>query len=185
MKKIIISIFLVGMLFISGTALAKVETANQPNKTNHIELILSNSLRAIWDEIKLIKKQIAEIKLKKCPKNNSCEEGLKKSVYIGTVPNNLEDADMDVHIQGGDDDHYYFKKVEIPEIQLSNMPNLNLYVKIDDEIGDLIEEDLWEINNSSLYIKDGLVYIRYANDNEDGIHYYFPDGGDYKIVIIY
>jgi len=114
------------------------------------------------------------------------EDGLRKAVYEGTVPNNLEDADVDIYLGGSDDDHYYFKTIVIDEVDTSDMQNVTLYIRTREEIEDTLGADLWVEKDGLLYIEDGLAHIRYANDNENPeVYYYLPGDGDYKIVVIY
>lgn len=153
---------------------------------------IKSPFNELWDAVKKLEKKIdlLSLNVRNCcryPGNNPGDNngGLKKVVITGNVPDNITEADLEAYVGGGDDDHYYFKKVEIPEIQLSNAPKVTLYTKIDEEVSDILGDGFWE-ESGNFYIKDGAVYIRYANDDEDeGIHYSIPGDGSYKIVVIY
>lgn len=156
--------------------------------------ILSDEMENLKKENITMKEQLSAINDYINTNGNSGGES-KKTVYSGTVPANISEADVTTHIlensEGNIHSHdNYYKRVEITEINVDDMPQIGLYAKVANGEASFFGEtavagdiDVWENRGHLLYIKDKNIYIRFATQDSEGLEYLFPENRDYKVVV--
>lgn len=105
----------------------------------------------------------------------------KRKVYTGTFPASEDDADISYTDE--DDNILYFKKISVPEADVSNsnVTDLNFYTK---SVYTSIGSNVWSEDNYE--IEDGYAWHHYAtDDNGGGIITWDQFGDEYKIVLSY
>ena len=123
----------------------------------------------------------------------------RKAVYTGTLDLTAagdEIVNVDQNPLCEEDSYtettdYHWAKIAVPELDLSDMPQVTVYNLENDTVWGQPESGMvWE-EMSNMYIKfgDGYVYWNYKDVNNvcDGsiTSTAFPDSGQYKIVVIY
>jgi hypothetical protein len=122
-----------------------------------------------------------------CPPGDSAsiQPGVTRYVYSAVIPNNIYSADFVSQYSGEETEgKSYFMKVDTPQISISDMPMISLYGK-EDPHNVRMGGDAWESENTYTYIRDGSIYILFAEkkDGQDPV-FYLPRGA-YKLVVVY
>ncbi|MDP1815188.1 MAG: hypothetical protein Q8K92_12130 [Leadbetterella sp.] len=180
MKKKTIAIFVsCAFLMVAVFSLASAATNGQPFNA------IQNSLDKLQAQIDKLSQDFS----------NFNTGGVHRVEYMGTLPDNLNNPDkvVDTVVEtelGAYHLYYYFKIVNIPEIDTSDMPQVSIYLKAFDRITDGLGNDTWQIANDNIFVKDGAVYFLYASDSSGNpyggwLEYGDLGGRDYKIVVVY
>jgi hypothetical protein len=107
----------------------------------------------------------------------------KRKVYTGTIA--CDDSIADESNESGENT-YYYKKISVPELDLSDMPQIDVYSPSSDLETDksFLGSDLWASRNDEVDFQDGYVWVYYGADLGDGID--CTDGfSSYKVVVNY
>ena len=208
MKKtnVIISAFLLGLFLLPSSSLARGDEKNWShyftrNESKAIKKMVEKYVRnqikrdsSKWDGL-ITKDQLKKNSVRsEHIKNGSImpedlnedtlsgleSDGLKKIVYAGTIEQNLDVADFVVGYGG--DEYSYWKKIEISEIKLDDMPQVIFYYKQDNPDGKFPGNNLWKVAHS--LIDNEGVWIRYAFEEKSSGKVNFSYN-EYKIVVIY
>jgi hypothetical protein len=179
MKKILFAAVLAGSFFVAKPASATEEAGSLM------------PFQDIWDAINDLRNQVTGIQ---SAQNNTVQEspndsqgiqpGVMRYVYSVAIPNNISSADYVSENSGEEKGKSYFMKVDTPQISVSDMPMISLYGK--EDLSDVhLGGDAWQNKDTFSYIKDGSIYILFA-EKKDGqdLVYYLPKGA-YKVVVIY
>lgn len=154
------------LMLIAGAASASERSQNNP-------------FQEIWDEIKNIKEQIADIQVS--PET----QGAVRKVYSGIVPDDYRDADLVITRTGEDPDYLYLQSVEIPELDSVDMPLATFYIKKGSADG--LSETVWDNSDGFTYMQDGKLLIAFAsarNYDISQMDYFTPAGKEYRVVVI-
>ena len=107
---------------------------------------------------------------------------VKQKVYTGTINCSESFADDTTASPSDPDEITYYKKISIPEIDLSEIPQVSLYVKITSEDDrSQLGNNLW--SNRTITITDDYAWFSFGDsDTGDPISCSFSE---YKILVNY
>lgn len=103
---------------------------------------------------------------------------VKKKIYTGKAPSGTSGADK-VTTGGSDGDEFYFK-ISIPEINISNMPGIQVFNTPQSAPDATAFAGMWK-NYDQYYVEDGKIWVQYADNEGVGSTYVT----DYKVVVQY
>lgn len=106
----------------------------------------------------------------------------KKKIYTGSVTCDKSFATKTTAPAGDPDELSFYKKIEIPEIRLSDAPMVTLLTKKpSDSVFTQLASDIWSSNDA--VISEGALWLDFANeDNGTGFACFVSD---YKIIVTY
>lgn len=119
--------------------------------------------------------------------NSSLDGQIEQTIYQGNINLNGP-ADLHTYVN---QQHYYWKKIVIPEINTNQMPDLSVYVKkhpTQINSGDPYSGDFWiqkDNSDSTLVVKNGFLLMRYKIENQNTNQFYYDMNGSYNIVVTY
>jgi len=111
----------------------------------------------------------------------------KQKVYTGTITASSSVADYTFE-DGGE--HEYWKKISVPELDLSDDDlGVKFYSKVDPNDNDIemvglkvVAGELWQDNTDSIKLADKYIWVNYGDD-DDGSDIFSVN--EYKIIMKY